>query len=409
MQIVTGAPVYDTSAAWLQSIGLQQYSAAFFAAGYADTDTLKGLSRKHVNEVALYQQGGISSAHTKLLLASAKQFSGHQVAGLQESQLLHTAAPDSQLTSPGASAPQIQVHATSSNDQSSQQAVQASALGRLHQDRLANTASSYSSASSFYTEESTSEASLASFTSEADSARPVPHRLASQTKQDYQSTTRAQDTGARPGPTQADLLQLYSAMQEDYRRLQMEHPAPVRPQDGSDWTRHTTSAVNTQAALQPSESRQPQSVPTAPGTRLPVLSVANRERDQGHQQPHANAATNGAPLPAVASKLQKPRLRAAHAVRQPVAKTASAKRKLTTEQLANPSPAQQESDKVGLDQKNTVAQRRRRTGLHADPFVHIYTNFHTITKVGLLHPCLASQSGCKCGREHTQATWTILA
>lgn len=304
-----------SSSDWLAQIGLQQYSAAFYAAGYGDTDTLAGLSRKHINEISLFQKGGIPSPHIKLLLDASKQFCHGY----------HSSSQQSQLVQQNSSAKPAQPLGTHGNVQY-QPALQTPATGRLHGTELADTVSSYTSAGSFdsgYDTEDT--ATQSSLYSTAQLAQSTTSGLEASTNTRDQSLVARRSTAGN-GPSQQHLQQLYAEVQEDYKRLQQLHPASGRLR---------------------ADIRSP-----APPPKRSGLSHA------GHLQS------------AVLVK---------HAKKGPVQAASSGH---VSKAVGEGSAAQM----VKQMRKSKSAQRD-------EPFVHVYTNFHTLSKVvqSNLPRCCATQ------------------
>ena len=380
-----------SSSEWLTALGLQQYSAAFFAAGYGDIDTLSGLSRKHVNEIALFQKGGIPSAHIKLLLEASKQFSSRQLA---HSQQPLSAPPSSVLKDQSAVATQSQVyvHAAPTHSNLHQPDLQSSSVGRLHQARLANTASSYTSATSFDSGYDTDDASaqnsldstselLTSIDKHTSTGPSLNATAASQAS----SQTVHSSAAKEDGPSQQQLQKLYNAMQDDYKRLQQLHPASGRLHAG----KQPVSSVKSRAEKDiPSNASQLSSAATAQPTMVHMhltpkqqgvqASMTAPQQRQSHQQQvsnvreqqHSTAACDGAAAPAVGAA--RPNAHQApiqhHVAKGPPAKAVfvAGSGRVTS----------------GSTAAHLVKQmRKRKTAMQEEPFVHVYTNFHTISKV----------------------------
>ena len=435
--------VPQSSSDWLASLGLQQYSAAFFAAGYGDTDTLSGLSRKHINEMALFQKGGIPSAHIKLLLEASKQFQSRQLGQPHQLQSLQQPPSGHPLQPPASSLGHVHQHAAVGTSVQTQPASQSPALSRLHQVRLDNTASSCTSASSFDsgydTEDLSAQASLDSTTDllhpgDAPTALVPPINYAATSQQ--QSRT-AQASAARDGPSQQHLQQLYSEMQEDYQRLQQLHPAPKRflaaDRSSTSNSAHVNSSQSKLQQLPPASSKfeaanrsaAPESFPVSsnqgkllqPGVQAQGLPTSKRQGPfTGQPGTNAKAASkSGEAIPAVSEGAVGTARRQDAAVQGP---------SLDTRGGRAPAAAQAEPDQ-GRSKAETSEKRaapassaaevvqqmwKRRLKQPGEPFVHVYTNFHTLSKVLHTNAGLdnTSRTHTRCPCSHMQHTFVEL-
>lgn len=374
--------VPQSSSDWLASLGLQQYSAAFFAAGYGDTDTLSGLSRKHINEIALFQKGGIPSAHIKLLLEASKQFQSRQLGQPHQLQSLQQPPSAHPLQPPASSLRHVHQHVAVGTSVQTQPASQSPALSRLHQARLDNTASSYTSASSFDsgydTEGLSAQASLDSTTDllhpiDAPTALVAPGNTAAISQQQPRT---AQDSAGRDGPSQQHLQQLYSEMQEDYQRLQQLHPASKRfPAADRSSAPDSAPANNNQGKL------------LQPGIQVKGLPFSKKQGlFTGQSGTNAKAASKrGEASPAVSegavgtanrqdAVVQRPSMQKRR--EEPPAGQAGPDRGRSKAETSEKRAAPASSAAEVVQQ-----MRKRRLKQPGEPFVHVYTNFHTLSKV----------------------------
>lgn len=372
-------PQQNSTFSWLVALGLQHHYAAFYSSGYGNVHSLVGLTRNHLNVIAQACPEGLPEEHKQAILAAAQQLSvdPSETVGANT-----TAAP----THGQSSSTSAQPHGTVRSEQQ-QQARLPTGTNRLASHALDSSISSYTSFTSDSESDSTLDASHGSTGQPGTAATarqascPAPSRVAA-----------ALD---RPAPSQSQLQVLYSQMEADYKRLQ-DRPAhsraPSHPPLHAD-APSSTSGSTAMAASNRQGSRQPAPVAASPATKgksgaEPVcIQVA-----AGVPASAAGLQQAQAPAPGKAKGLnQHSRL-----VGGGVSPVVGPDQGYLAGGGGALSGAGDNPETVGIVRATegggvqrasaaaAVKQMRKQKGaLPAEPFVQVFTNFHTLSKVGM--------------------------
>ena len=394
-------PQQNSTLTWLAALGLQQYYAAFYQAGYGNLHTLEGLTDNHLNVIEQGCHGGLPAEHRRVILSAARHL---------------TASQSSQATEPGApAAPNAKslpvFEGISSLPRSVKQPEADSQAAPLEASLQATTAESTAShavhssmpsfvsiASSSSNANSTVEQRQAS-TVGSSTAAPAGHAL-------QQEHTRPAAQG-KPAPSQSQLQKLYSQMEADYKKLQ-DRPAHARasahpPLHGGAPIQFSSSRISSQhqdsgiTADKQFNSHSAAAVPASLGKATPSKDQARLSIPQGLN--HIQAAA-GISLSAAGLQQARPSLPGNRAQQQSVSRAsagnsghrlsgADANTHRADRRLGRAGGRlkadQVKSNAAGAERVSAAAaikQMRQETGTRfEEPFVQVFTNFHTLSKV----------------------------
>lgn len=383
---VAGSPPQQNSTfSWLVALGLQQHYAAFYSSGYGHVHSLVGLTRNHLHVIEQACPEGLPEEHKQAILAAAQQ-----LGGIDHSQTVG-AKPTAAFTHGQSAGTFAQPHNTVRPEQQQQARLASHALD-----------SSISSCTSF-TSDSESDSTLdASHGSTGQLGTAATARQASRL-----ALSRAASALDKPAPSQSQLQVLYSQMEADYKRLQ-DRPAhsktpsqpslhaepPAHTSHSSASPQHQTSGSTAVTASNRQGSRQPASLATSKGR-----SGAGHLQGPVCIQVAAGAPTSAAGLQqAQASAAGKARglSQHSHLVSGGVSPVAGPDQGYLAGGGGARSGAGDNPEAVGrtrdtkgggvqhLSAAAAVKQmRKQKSALPAEPFVQVFTNFHTLSKVGM--------------------------
>lgn len=341
--------------------------------------SLVGLTRNHLNVIEQACPEGLPEEHKQAILAAAQQLSvdHSQTVGAKT-----TAAP----THGQSSSTFVQPHGVARSEQQQQPRLP-TGTNRLASHALDSSISSYTSFTSDSGSDSTLDASHGSTGQPGTAAtarqasRPAPSRVAA-----------ALD---KPAPSQSQLQVLYSQMEADYKRLQ---DRPSHSRAPSHPPLHAAAPSNTSgstavAASNRQGSRQPASAAASPATKgksgaKPVsiqVAAGVPASAAGLQQAQAQAPAAGK-----ARGLNQHSRRVSGGVSPVVGpdqgSLAGGGGALSAAGDNLEAVGQVRGTKGGAVQRLSAAaavkqMRKQKSALPAEPFVQVFTNFHTLSKV----------------------------
>ena len=333
----------NSTLVWLTSIRLPQYYTAFYTSGYTSVQSIVGLTDNHLNVIQRCCPGGIPPEHRQIILAAAQQLSSRSSPALRNT-VVSEAPP--WLESSFAAATQIQLSTNAAKETPAQHRTTDAAL-QTQATRL-NESSVFGSTWSSYTSARSSESDLESLPADTRTALPTSSvSPAHQQPEDGHSSSA--DAIGRPAPSQDQLQVLYSQMEADYKKLQHRPAharAGVRAPSHAPSKNAATASTLTEPAHVVSRSQHPKAVVSSGyGQPLHEVAAASKKR-LGEAAQQRNTSTAGA----------------AAVVSRDGAGDAGV------------------SGRIGT----AAALRQMKKGRKSwpdEPFVQVFTNFHTLAQV----------------------------
>ena len=387
------SPQQNSTFSWLAGLGLQQHYAAFYSAGYGNVHSLVGLTRNHLNVIGQACPDGLPEEHKQIILAAAQQL------GVEHSPTFsaQTTAAPSHGQSVGTS-----THADETvRPAQQQQALPLKGTIRLASHALDNSTSSYTSFTSDSGSDCTVDASRVSI-SRSDTA--ATSRQASR-----QTPSRLAAAPDKPAPSQSQLQVLYSQMEADYKKLQdrpahsrafsqphIHAAAPIHTSLSSASPQHHTSDLTAVAA--PNRQGRGQSL-----TLASSLAAKGRSDAGSLQGPACVLVAAGTPVSATGLQQAEASApgRASRSNRHSHLMGGGVSPAVRTDPgclTGNGGALGGAGDKlgqagqvramkgVGVQRMSAAAAvkqlRKQKSALPAEPFVQVFTNFHTLSKVG---------------------------
>ena len=372
----------NSTLSWLTALGLQQHYTAFHRAGHGDVQSLMGLNGNHLIVIERGVPGGLPAGHKRAILLAAHHLtSAHsgaaapndasRVPSLDRSPQPETLHPGTGI-GPEALAPQAPLPTDAARHAASR------ALD-----------SSMSSYTSFTSSGSESDSTLDHNLSRSSTANPSTVTPARKPLQLEQSRLAA--TTVKPAPSQSQLQELYSQMEEDYKKLP---DRPMHPRLSSQPPMSVNNVSSSAALPQPrmsgisatpgrgSSSNTPTAAPpSVPDSRAAVGGAR-------HIQSGAGVAVNAAQLPqttaVLPARVNRPTQQTSTSGRGPQV-SAAHHRRTSGSAHTGAQPGQVEQR---VSAAEAVRQIRKEKKVQPDePFVQVFTNFHTIAKASCLQLC----------------------
>ncbi|KAA6428857.1 MAG: hypothetical protein FRX49_00967 [Trebouxia sp. A1-2] len=318
--------------------------SAFYTSGYTSVQSIVGLTDNHLNVIQRCYPDGIPPEHRHIILAAAEQLSSRL------SPALHNAvvsATPPWLESSFVAVTQVRPSTNAAQVDTAQHkitdaALQTQATQLTESSVLGSTWSSYTSAKS-------SESDLESLPADIRTALPTSS-VSSAHQQPEDGHNGAADATDRPAPSQDQLQVLYSQMEADYKKL------PNRPA-------HARAGVRAQSDV-------PRKEAVTAATPAELAHVVSRLL---HPPPKAVVSSGyGQPLHEVAAPSKK---RLGEAAQQRDTSTAGALAAVGRDGAVDAGVSERIGTAAALRQ-----MKKGRKSWPNEPFVQVFTNFHTLAQ-----------------------------
>ena len=380
---------------------MQNYFTAFSAAGYGSVHSLVGLTDNHLTVIGRGSPGGLPDEHRRIILAASQQLGTSQ--SLQSAA---TATAAGKVPNPTTASlqPSLQPGPLISRQQVDQQAAPGQPPHRTGTARLVASHGLDSSMSSF-TDFSSSGSETGSYASTVQSSIAAPTRRAAP-----QEPSRLAPAVDKPAPSQCQLQELYSHLQADFQKLQprpvhlraSNHPTlPAVPVTANSFSPvlplPQASATSAAAGREVSNEVAIAASQPAAASRL---SGNGRHGPKINMQAAAGIPATAAALPQARSAPPKQPSRSQQQSHPAAAVVAKVNGTSSSSSRAKQSliEAAHGSDRITLEQadpaKGTASQvervsaaaavkqmRKENKAQSEEPFVQVFTNFHTLSKV----------------------------
>ena len=385
------SPQHNSTFSWLAGLGLQQHYSAFYTAGYGNSDSLVGLTRNHLLVIGQICPDGLPEEHKQIILAAAQQlgvdhspsFSTQTAAAPSHGQSASTSAHTDEAVRPD------------------QQALPLKGTRALASHSPDSSILSYCSFTSDSGSDCTLNASHSSI-SQTDTAA-----MARQTSR--QAPSRLAAAPDKPAPSQSQLQVLYSQMEADYKKLQdrpahsraLSHP-PVHTAAASQTSltsaspQHYTSGITAVTAPTRQGRGQLLAVASSPAAKGKTVPDVLKGPAYLHKAPVIPVSASGlqqakASAPGKASRLNRHSQliggKVSPSVGADPGRVAGGGGAASGTEDRQEEPGPVRGLEAGGAQRVSAAAavkqiRKQNSALTAEPFVQVFTNFHTLSKVG---------------------------
>ncbi|DBB07257.1 TPA: hypothetical protein ACH3X1_011818 [Trebouxia sp. C0004] len=329
---------------WLTSIKLPQYYAAFYTSGYTSVQSIIGLTDNHLSVIQRCCPDGIPPEHRHIILAAAEELSSQFSPAVRDTAV---SATPPWLEPSFVAATQVQPSTNAAKQNPAKHSTTGAAL-QTQATRL-NEGSVLGSTWSSYTSAKSSENDLDSLPGDSGTAQPTSTITPAHQQPEYGHSTTA-DATDRPAPSQGQLQVLYSQMEADFKKLQ-DRPA------------HARAGVRAPSHV----PRQEAVTVSTPAEPAHVISRSH------HPAPKAVVSSGYGPPTHEAAAASKKRL--GEAAQQRDTSTAGATAAVGRDVVGDAGASGRTGTGAALRQ-----MKKGRKSWPDEPFVQVFTNFHTLAQ-----------------------------